>query len=329
MNSTYRPRDCVPSGQQPLVSVIIPAYNAEAFIGDAAQSMAAQTFTDWELIVIDDGSEDPEALEAALAPYQHRLHLIRQANAGVSAARNAGIQAARGRYLAFLDSDDGWEPEFLATQVEMLEADPSLTLVYCDATLRGDPGIEGRRAMEFSPSTGAADLLGLVSMRCTVLTSCTVVNREAVLTAGLFDTGLVVSEDFDLWLRLLLRGGRFTYHSQPLGWRRVREGSLSRDTVRMLRAGIAILESHLGELSRFPEAQTAAAKTIRKLRGNEALVLGKQALLEGNHPVARLELAKAREILGGTKLATASWLARRVPRFMTATYRLIDRYRSE
>lgn len=288
-----------------------------------------QTWPDWELVVIDDGSEEPQALDAVLAPYGERVRLIRQANAGVSAARNAGLRAARGRYVAFLDSDDGWEPGFLATQVGILEGDPSLTLVYCDATLRGDPDVSGRRAMERSPSSGEADLLGLVSLRCTVLTSCVVARRESVVEAGLFDTRLAVSEDFDLWLRVLLRGARFSYHSQPLGWRRVRPGSLSADTVRMARAGVAILTSHLERMSGSPEVQAAAVVSIRKLRGAEALMLGKQALLGGNHPVAQCELAKAREALGGSKLALASWLVRKVPTFTTAAYRLVARYRGE
>lgn len=322
MRSIPHPEDRKSPAQQPLVSVIVPAYDSDAFILGAVESVLEQTLTAWELIVIDDGSERADALDAALAPHRHRLDLIRQPNAGVSAARNAGILAARGRYLAFLDSDDGWEPTFLATQVGILEADPTVTLAYCDATLRGDPAVHGRRVMEFSPSQGPADLHGLVTQRCTVITSCAVTRRDAVLAAGLFDTTLTVSEDFDLWLRLLLAGGRFSYHTEPLGWRTARPGSLSRDDVRMNRAGMAILRAHMEALSRTPAVEEAARATIRTLDGMSALILGKAALLRHELPLASNELDKAYRLLGGLKLGVVRSLMSVAPGLVARMFRL-------
>ncbi|HYG55797.1 MAG TPA: glycosyltransferase family 2 protein [Burkholderiales bacterium] len=105
----------------PAVSVILPAYNAAATLGFAVQSVRRQTWRDWELIVVDDGSRDGTAeLAQELARLEGRLRLIRQPNRGVSAARNAGIEAARGRYLAFLDADDLWLPRKLARQLEFM-----------------------------------------------------------------------------------------------------------------------------------------------------------------------------------------------------------------
>lgn len=313
----------------PLVSVIMPAFNSEAFIAEAVESVIRQTMTDWELIVIDDGSEYPEALDTTLAPYANRLQLIRQANGGVSAARNAGILRARSRYIAFLDSDDAWKPEFLAMQASQLDTDPSLTLVYCDAWIHGDPRFEGRRSMELAPSSGPANLLGLVSFKCSVLTSCTVVHREAVLAAGLFNPDLKVSEEFDLWLRLLLQGGRISYHREPLVHYRMRPGSLSRDSARMLRTAAAILRGYRETFAGMPEVANAAETSIRKLEGAIALHRGKQALLDGNHLVAQLELARARELLGGIKLMLASSLVRVLPQMVAKAYRLLARSRGE
>lgn len=286
----------------PLVSVIMPAYNSEAYITVGVEAVVSQTLTDWELIVVDDGSEDPQALDAVLAPYGERIRLIRQLNAGVAAARNAGLRAARGRYVAFLDSDDGWEPDFLATQIGILEGDPSITLVYCDATMFGDPQAEGRRAMEFSPSRGEADLLGLVSLRCTVLTSAIAARRDALLAVGGFDERLVVSEDFDLWLRLLLRGYRITYHTRPLARRHLHPGSLSSDTVRMDRAGITILKKHAEAFGAVPGVQSLALASIRTLEGSIALSQAREALRDGDTDTARLELRQASRLLGGAKL---------------------------
>ncbi len=104
--------DLSTNGHRSVVSVIIPAYNAAGLISETLQSVFAQTYRDFETIVVNDGSPDTAALEAVLRPFADRLVYLRQENRGVSAARNAGIRAAQGRYVAFLDSDDLWEPGF-------------------------------------------------------------------------------------------------------------------------------------------------------------------------------------------------------------------------
>jgi glycosyltransferase involved in cell wall biosynthesis len=110
----------------PLVSVIIPAYKAAAYIHEALGSVFRQTYESFEVILINDGSPDTEEFERAIAPYLDRIVYIRQENRGPSAARNAGIRRARGEYLAFLDSDDVWYPTCLAAQVELaLSRQPS------------------------------------------------------------------------------------------------------------------------------------------------------------------------------------------------------------
>src|SRR2546423_11920715 len=105
----------------PKVSVIIAAYNVAEYIGETLVSVFAQTFSDYEVIVINDGSEDEAELAAALAPYRERIVYRTQDNRGLAAARNAGIRAARGQYIAFLDADDLWEAEFLQKQIEFIE----------------------------------------------------------------------------------------------------------------------------------------------------------------------------------------------------------------
>src|ERR1044071_9453875 len=103
--------------RSPLVSVIVPAYDVAEFIAEALDSVLAQTFDDYEIIVINDGSPDTKDLERALAPYLSRIVYIKQENRGVSAARNTGIKAARGSLIAFLDADDTWLPNYLEVQV--------------------------------------------------------------------------------------------------------------------------------------------------------------------------------------------------------------------
>src|SRR5438105_56138 len=118
------------STSTPLVSVVIPAYNVSAYMPATLASAFAQDFTNFEVIVVNDGSPDTAALEAAIAPYRDRINYIVQQNAGPSAARNTGIRQARGEYLAFLDGDDLWLPHYLREQVTRALADRTLAAVY-------------------------------------------------------------------------------------------------------------------------------------------------------------------------------------------------------
>src|SRR5580704_11335265 len=105
----------------PAVSVIVPAYNTAEFIAETLDSVFQQTFTNSEVIVVNDGSPDTEKLEAVLEPFRHRIVYLKQENRGLSGARNTAIRKARGEFLAFLDSDDMWLPKYLETQVDFLE----------------------------------------------------------------------------------------------------------------------------------------------------------------------------------------------------------------
>src|SRR5579864_8740685 len=114
----------------PQVSVVIPAYNAARFLGDAIQSVLNQTYSNFEVVVVNDGSTDDT--ESVVRSFGDRLFYVKQANKGVSAARNEGIKRARGQYVAFLDSDDVWLPTKLAEQIPFLEQNPEVGLVYSD-----------------------------------------------------------------------------------------------------------------------------------------------------------------------------------------------------
>ena len=192
-----------------LVTVVIPAYNAAPYIGATLDSVFKQAFTDFEVVVVNDGSPDTPALELALRPYQ-RIRYLRQENRGPSSARNAGIQVAAGKYVAFLDSDDLWLPQHLAKQVTTLETNPKLQMVYANGIyLRGETPVG--ILFDNSPQALPVDLDGLLHERSTVITSSAVVLREALLKAGLFDEQLRRCEDYDLWLRLAQSGATISF----------------------------------------------------------------------------------------------------------------------
>jgi glycosyltransferase involved in cell wall biosynthesis len=119
----------------PLVSIVIPAYKVAPFIKETLDSVFAQTFTDFEAIVINDGSPDTDELERALEPYRARIvYLGQEKNQGAGAARNLGLRVARGHFVAFLDGDDTYFPAFLSEQLELIRGHGGYELVYADAT---------------------------------------------------------------------------------------------------------------------------------------------------------------------------------------------------
>lgn len=202
----------------PSVSVVIPAYNAEAFIGKALESVLAQTCPPLEVLVIDDGSTDGTAALAAASP---GVRCLRQANAGVSAARNRGIDEARGQFVAFLDADDTWEPEKLATQLDLLRED---RFIY-SARIETDKDLRPLRVV--TEGYEGPLLEGLLFHGNVVGTPSSVVAPvDAIRRVGAFDSKLSMCADWDLWIRLAvhLKG---IHSTAPLVRYRIHEGSMS------------------------------------------------------------------------------------------------------
>jgi glycosyltransferase involved in cell wall biosynthesis len=197
-------------GRGPLVSVIIPAYNASRFIAATLDSVLAQTFKDFEIIVVNDGSPDSEELERVLEPFRSRITYLRQENQGPSVARNTGIRESRGKFIAPLDADDLWEPEHLSAQLDALNADPSMDMVYADARIFGDAPEAGRTVMELNPSEGEVTFERLATRQCTVHHCVCLIRREILSRTGLYDPAFRRAEDVDLWLRIAMHGGRAT-----------------------------------------------------------------------------------------------------------------------
>src|SRR5574337_56068 len=222
---------------EPAVSVVIPAYNAAWCIRRAVDSVLAQTFRDFELIVVDDGSTDDTA--AILRSYGSTLRLVSQPNGGMSSARNAGICAARGRYLAFLDSDDRWLPDKLARQVALMTAQPDLAFCAVTATLE-DPDGNPIGAWACSRKTEAS-VADVFASHATIAggASSVLARRDLVQALGGFDETLFGAEDTDLWIRLAAQG-RFACIPEPLVVVLKRPGSVSRNRQRMRAGAIAM-----------------------------------------------------------------------------------------
>ena len=199
---------------EPFFSVVIPVHNRANTIAPTLASVQAQTDGDWECIVVDDGSADGTELEAVIASLgDSRIRCIRQPNGGGGAARNTGIRAARGRYVAFLDSDDFFVPGKLAACREYLRAHPGQAIysqVYAD---RGVGRMWARPDRAIRPDEDVGEYLFVANQL--IQTSSIVLPREAAL-ATLFDPALRKGQDLDFCLRLQRDGVRFVMLPEPL-----------------------------------------------------------------------------------------------------------------
>jgi len=309
----------------PSVSIIMPCYRVSQYIADALESVFAQTFTDYEVVVVNDGSPDTEEFERVLAPYMDRIIYIRQENRGCSAARNTAILASRGRYLALLDPDDIWEENYLEVHVGMLERDRSIDLIYPNATIFGDMPDAGRLFMDLSPSEGEVTFESLVSQQCNVMISVTA-RREAIIEAGMFDESLRSAEDFDMWLRLLHHGGRIVYHRLPLVRYRRRRGSLSSDPAWMCRNVLRVFKKAEETLDLSPAEREALEQQGQRFRALQDLYEGKKAFFQGEVKTAIENLTRANEFFKSGKLRLTCLLLRASPHLLLRAYNIRDRF---
>jgi GT2 family glycosyltransferase len=181
----------------PLVSVIIPTYNRAAMIQEALDSVLAQSYSDFEVIVVDDGSTDGTA--AALARYGDTLRVLSQARRGVAAARNSGVRIAKGKYVAFLDSDDLWLANKLEIQTAFMAQNPWIEICQTEEIwIRGGVRVNPKKRQQ-KPS---GDIFRRSLELCLVSPSAVMMSRKLFSEMGGFDDSFWVCEDYDLWLRI-------------------------------------------------------------------------------------------------------------------------------
>jgi glycosyltransferase involved in cell wall biosynthesis len=307
------------TADDPIVTVVIPAYNAANYIAHTLDSVLAQTFRRYQIIVVNDGSPDTPALKSALEPYLLKIRYIEQENRGPSAARNAAIRQAGGKYIAFLDADDLWLPQHLTRQIERLENQPTLGLVYANAL-----HIEGTTpvgiAFATTPQTPPVTFEALLAERCTVNTSSAVVSRKAILDAGFFDEQMNRCEDFDLWLRLARNGVLMTFNSEVQTCHRLGNG-LSGNSEFMKQARIRVYEKtrSSGTLTE-PQARIIAAK-ITAIEAELRLERGRKLLLTGEFQDAWHALREANSVTPRWTLRAAIFGLRYFPGLLRRLYR--------
>ncbi len=263
----------------PLVSVIIPTFNRKHVLNEAINSVLSQSFSDFELIIIDDGSTD--STQKLLESYGERIRCYFQENKGPSAARNLGIRHANGLYISFLDSDDMWLPNKLSTQMDLIFTAPETKICYTDEIWIRD-GVRvnpGKRHQKYS-----GWIFKYCLALCIISPSSVLMHREIFEHIGMFDENLIVCEDYDLWLRVSLFYP-ITFINEPLIIKRGgHSDQLSHKYWGMDRFRITAIEKMLTHPKLSNEHRTAAFKMLRKMCrivGNGFLKRGKTA--EGNY----------------------------------------------
>jgi glycosyltransferase involved in cell wall biosynthesis len=280
----------------PCVSVIMPVYNVEAYVAEAIQSVLNQTFTDFELIIVDDGGSDT-SVEICKSFDDPRIHIVHQKNRGLAGARNSGIAEARGRYIALLDSDDRWRPEKLSLHVIHLNNNPDIGVSFCPSRFIDERGNALR--MKQNPQlndirsetifcrnpvgNGSAPVLrrsemDKVAFRCP---------NDSARTCW-FDENFRQSEDIELWMRLSVQGGvRFAGIAPALTEYRVAGSGLSAQVLRQYQSWLQMIE----KLEHY--APDFAAQHTPRARAYQLRYLARRSVQMGDPSMAAAMLREA------------------------------------
>jgi len=280
--------DAAPTASHPLVSVIIPTFNYGQFIGQTLESVQAQTYQNWECVVVDDDSTDntPQVV-TRYAVGDNRIKYLHQINQRQAAARNHGLQHATGKYVQFLDADDLIEPYKLERQVGYLEQHPEVDIVYSSVRYFSSENIHerlfsmGKDNSPWMPEVSGAgqDILSLLVRANIMAVNSPLVRRSVVDDVGPFDHKLPPLEDWDFWLRCAVKGKRFQHDKTngTLALVRSHPASSSRNKTRMMRAGVRMrrkLEQRIDDAE--------IRKLNRELMSEDAWCLGVEEVLHGS-----------------------------------------------
>jgi len=245
------------NNDNPLVSVIIPAYNSEKYIRRALESVFSQTYTHYELIVVDDGSSD--STKDIVLEYANKLQYFYQTNAGASSARNYGIKSSKGTLIAFLDSDDLWYPEKLKIQVDAYLNEPDAVLIHTevDRQFNFNGFIEIRKKDIFATHKPFIEIFKATDLK----PSSVMISRKTLDSVGLFNINLPTAEDKDLFLRCSYNQ-LVLYIPQQLVYSAVLAGSLG-DDLRSYQDNIDVIDAFILRQPEFLEKYQSVVKQAK------------------------------------------------------------------
>ncbi|TIQ30535.1 trifunctional glycosyltransferase/class I SAM-dependent methyltransferase/polysaccharide deacetylase [Mesorhizobium sp.] len=252
----------------PLVSIVVPAHNAEVTLARALDCLLDQEMVDWEAIVIDDGSTDATAaIVAGYVEHDARFRTLSSSAYSAAGARNSGISTARGRWLMFLDADDWVDASFLAKMLAALKTAPDAVAAYCGSR-RVMP--DGELTPPSIPTEVAIQPFETFARRCAIRTHALLVDRKTIVELGGFDVSLRTCEDWDLWQRLSRLGKRWVMVDEPLAFCRTSPNSLTRNSTQMLADAEIVIARGFSPDPRVKQPASAHANGAIEANGGTA-----------------------------------------------------------
>jgi len=260
----------------PLISVIIPCHNYGRFVGEAIDSVRQQTYSNWEIILVDDGSvDDTQTVVARYCAADTRIKYHYQPQQGVSAARNTGFGLASGEYLQLLDADDMLAPGKFAGQLALFAEHPGTALVYGDTySFRELADIEAGKLAKFTlykaPMSGAGTALALQMAYDNIFLPSSPLFKKSLLEASQgFNAGIVAFEDWEFWYKAVLTGAQFVYQSQPgtESYARAHGNNTTGNRYKMWKFKVTARDAivnKLAEMQRSPEKTTLDLAAIKR-----------------------------------------------------------------
>ena len=304
----------------PRISVVITAYNNSEHIRDTIESVLNQKFREHEIIVVNDGSDDTDALERELKFRFEDITYIRQRHAGPGAARNTGIENARGDLVAFLQAGDMWHNDFLASQYIFLERH-AYDLVYCDAAIFGTHSPYRRNFFDTHPSRGPVSFQSLIERRCNVLISGTLARKSMIAKAGMFEHGGIAKPGLHLWLRMISCGSRFGYQQKQLVRRRVYRDEPQVDHLVRVEEEKELFERILATIEMSNADTRFVQRRVADLESRLAVEQGNSFLKSGDYTEALTAFRVADRHRPSIRIKAITWLTRLAPK---AALRFVD-----
>jgi len=270
----------------PRVSVIIPTYNCGQYISQAIDSVLAQTYRDLEILVVDDGSVDDT--EAVVRRYAGQVTYWKTANRGPAAARNWGLQACTGEFVALLDADDWWEPDKLQLQMPEFDQDQEVGLAFSDLRVFYDDGTLLPSFLSSRPLASSGSVFDQYIQSHFILPSTVVMRRSCLEAIGRFDESLPSDEDTEFWFRFCYRW-KVALVPKPLVSRRQRAGSLTSDEDLTTRFRITLYERVL----QFPNLSATRRRLVCRQLAEALLWRGDYCLRQGWMPECRQNVRRS------------------------------------
>ena len=312
---------------RPAVSIVTPAYNSASYLADTIRSVLAQTVTDFEMLIVDDGSTDTTAdVAQQFAAADSRIRLLRQTNGGISSARNAAIARAQAPVFALIDSDDMWMPTYLEEQLRVLAESPKAGVVSANAFNLGG-SFDGMLLRRVPPGVQRVSLQSLIEVEDSVCIM-SIFRREVVERIGVFDTTLPSSEDYDFWLRAAVAGFDVLFNGTPLGFYRRRAESVSADDSRMLASITTVLGKTRQSLPAASPEAAAVDRQLDRFKWASVANSAKLALYRGEVGPAADGFAKLADHGSSLHLRLAAVAARHAPSLLRLAHRTMAAVKS-